>query len=193
MKPASRRGEDFLVRRLNERASGKSAQPAIEVASNGLIAVPVGIVIGLGIEALRTRDAQRLADVLLGGISCAVVTMMKRSVAPLVKRRRPHRRLPGVTAIGTGASDSSFFSHHTAQAAALATAALGTSRAAGVTAAVAGAGLGVARVAVGAHYPTDVAAGAVIGLVSSRLALLGRQRLARRLDAWCDWGAVSTS
>src|SRR5689334_15290828 len=82
----------------------------------------------------------------------------------LVRRRRPHA--PGLVVLDTTPSDPSFPSAHAASTTAAAVAAaplLGWP----VTAPVAVA-MAAARMLVGVHYPSDVSAGALLGVLSAR-------------------------
>ncbi|MFE7855444.1 phosphatase PAP2 family protein [Streptomyces sp. NPDC057403] len=80
---------------------------------------------------------------------------------------------------------SSFPSGHTAAAAAFAGAVVAAWPVAGALCAVPAALVAVERVWSGAHYPTDVAAGAAIGLASAGLVRSTPRLLRRSLTGWC--------
>ncbi|NEA66613.1 phosphatase PAP2 family protein [Streptomyces sp. SID12488] len=106
----------------------------------------------------------------------------------LVREDRPCQSLRVATLEACPASgDWSFPSNHAAVAAAAAVALLFVSRRLGTVAAVAAGAMAASRVWVGAHYPHDVVAGVVVGVVTALLAvpvLRGRtEALALRLAA----------
>ncbi|MCL6670841.1 phosphatase PAP2 family protein [Streptomyces panaciradicis] len=86
---------------------------------------------------------------------------------------------------------SSFPSGHTAVAAAFAGAVVPAWPVAGALCAVPAALVAVERVWSGAHYPTDVAAGAAIGLASAALGRSTPRLLRRSLTGWCRTGQRS--
>src|SRR3954471_1260270 len=143
---------------------------------------------GLLAVGLSSRD-RRLTDTglsMLAAISAADVA--KRLVKWLVHRTRPHVFLDeGRYQADTGGSDDkheqSFPSGHMAGTAAVARALARNYPEIGAAAGAAAIGIGVSRIAKGAHWPLDVAAGAVIGLAAeavSALCFAGRPRQRRR-------------
>ena len=73
--------------------------------------------------------------------------------------------------------ESSFFSDHTIVATGCAIGALLVSRRWGVVAIAAGAAVGLARVAVGAHYPTDVLTAVAVTTLATVMLLPTRPKL----------------
>ena len=115
--------------------------------------------------------------------------LSKRLVKGLVRRTRPHVLLDDgryKTEAGGSAQkpEQSFPSGHTAGSVAAARALSRNFPAAGAAAGAAAVGIGISRVAKGAHWPLDVAAGAVIGLaaeaLSAMLLRLGWRRYSER-------------
>ncbi|MFD3518660.1 phosphatase PAP2 family protein [Streptomyces sp. NPDC058657] len=85
----------------------------------------------------------------------------------LYERRRPPKELIPHDDVCDRPDSSSFPSGHTAAAVGFAAAVVGTSPGWGAACAVPAAAVAVERVHSGAHYPSDVAVGAVIGLASA--------------------------
>ena len=81
-------------------------------------------------------------------------------------RARPYAALSDVHALIAQNPESSFFSDHTIVATGCAVAALLVSRRWGIAATAAAVLVAVARVAVGAHYPTDVLTAAAVTIVA---------------------------
>jgi undecaprenyl-diphosphatase len=103
------------------------------------------------------------------GLSALVAQLVKR----LSKRRRPSAGIPGFIALVANPDAFSFPSGHTAAAVSAAIAWAGEGQWLGALAAGLAALVGASRVALGAHYPLDVAVGALIGLACGGLARLG--------------------
>jgi undecaprenyl-diphosphatase len=119
----------------------------------------------------RRMAAWRL--VLAVGLTSLIVNA---GFKPLVDRARPFDVLPDVRVIDTRSTSASFPSGHAANAFAGALAAgrlLPGGRAAFWALAAL---IAVSRVYVGVHWPTDVVAGALIGLACGWFALGGRRR-----------------
>jgi membrane-associated phospholipid phosphatase len=147
------------------KASEIADQPPLVAIS--LATIAVGAV-------LRRRDVARTGTrmLLAHAIATAGKTVLKRSI----DRSRPARALAEgkhETGSGKGASDTSFNSFpsgHTAGAVSVAEAIAHT--APGLAAPARGSAAAVAAIQLprGAHYPSDVAVGAVIGWLAERLA-----------------------
>jgi undecaprenyl-diphosphatase len=163
-----------LVQALNHAAQPQPLRLLVLVAATVLAAAPALLLTVLAIQALRRRDPASLAMVVLAGLGAALALGLNQLAGHLYFRLRPYWALPAVHAIGGRAGDSSFFSDHTTIAAATATGCLLLSRRWGLAAAGATLLVALGRVAIGAHYPSDVAvalvvgAGAVAALVSLR-------------------------
>ena len=152
------------------KAAGKAGklgdQGPLYALSSGVLAVGVA-----------SRD-RRLTDTGLSMLAAvAVADVAKRIVKSLVRRTRPKALLEeGDYEADTGGSDSkkeqSFPSGHAACSVAAARALARNVPEASAPAAVAAVALGLSRVAKGDHWPLDVAAGAVIGLVAEAFSAL---------------------
>ena len=112
---------------------------------------------------------------LLLGALCTNVVLKN-----LVQRPRPYTVVEGLIPLLTSGDPNSFPSGHTcaAFAAGLAWAGPGSARWARIAAVVSAVCMGLSRLYVGVHYPSDVLAGAVIG----SLAALAALALARRWE-----------
>ena len=152
------------------KAAGKAGklgdQGPLYALSSGVLAVGV---------ASRDRRLSNAGLSMLAAIAVADVT--KRIVKRLVRRTRPKALLEeGDYKADTGGSDNkreqSFPSGHTACTVAAARAFARNIPEGSTAATAAAATLGLSRIAKGEHWPLDVAAGAVIGLVAEAFAAL---------------------
>jgi undecaprenyl-diphosphatase len=117
------------------------------------------------------QDATRhLAGLLAGaaGGTALAAQLIKR----LLKRRRPTAGIAGFSALVQNPDAFSFPSGHTAATVALAVGWAGQGTWLGTLAAGFAALVGVSRVYLGAHYPLDVMAGALLGFVGGGAARL---------------------
>jgi membrane-associated phospholipid phosphatase len=148
--------------------------PRLSVAANyGRLWMGVAALLALS----GRRDARRAA--VRGMVSLGVASVAANIVAKeLSQRARPHHGVvPVMRRLRRPPVTTSFPSGHSASAAAFATAAGLEMPALAVPLGVVAAGVVVSRVATGAHYPSDVIAGAAVGVTVS---LLLRRRLRKR-------------
>ena len=115
----------------------------------------------------RRRDAASMASALAVPVAAIVAYVVNDGVKLLFGEHRPCDRFPHAFLLEKcpPIDDYSFPSNHTVVVFAMAVALLLVSRALGIWALVAATIMGVSRVYVGAHYPHDVAAGMVVGLL----------------------------
>ncbi|WP_067682504.1 phosphatase PAP2 family protein [Nocardia miyunensis] len=131
----------------------------------------------------RRRDASTMAAALAVPFVAIITYIVNDGVKQIISERRPCLRFPTAFLLEKCAApnDYSFPSNHTVVVFAMAVALLAVSRRLGIWAFVAAAVMGVSRVYVGAHYPHDVLAGAVVGVVIGYLATMLLRRTATPL------------
>jgi undecaprenyl-diphosphatase len=152
-----------LVQALNHAAQPQPLRLLVLLVATVLAAAPALLLAVLAIQALRRRDPASFAVVALTGLGGAAALGLNQLAGHLYFRPRPYWALPTLHAIGGRAGDSSFFSDHTTIAAAATTGCLLLARRWGLAAAGATVLVALGRVAIGAHYPSDVAVALLIG------------------------------
>lgn len=132
------------------------------------ILLPVGIPTAMGVYALIKKDQPMLKDAIYIGTSVIEAVGITYAAKHIIGRDRPFVTYPDrIHAYGAPSADSpSFPSGHTAAAFSLATSLSITYPRWYVIApsALWACGVGFARMNQGVHYPSDVAAGAAIGI-----------------------------
>lgn len=130
------------------------------------IALPVGIPTVMGIYALAKKDIPLLKDAVYIGTSVIEAVGITYGMKYAFDRRRPYVKYPGLIHPIQPEDSPSFPSGHTAAAFSLATSLSITYPKWYVIApsAVWACGVGFARMNQGVHYPSDVIAGAAIGV-----------------------------
>lgn len=130
------------------------------------IALPVGIPTVMGIYALAKKDMPLLKDAVYIGTSVIEAVGITYGMKYAFDRRRPYVKYPGLIHPIHPEDSPSFPSGHTAAAFSLATSLSITYPKWYVIApsAVWACGVGFARMNQGVHYPSDVIAGAAIGV-----------------------------
>lgn len=158
MSVAEVRVVDRVQRLLGRGPVPASARALSRCGEHGLGWYAVG---ALGAAVDRERRALWIHVGLSAFTAHAAAVVIKR----VVRRRRPDPRL--VTPLVSTPSELSFPSAHATSTAAAA-AALAPLAGAPVAVGIVGA-MTTSRVVVGVHYPTDVAAGVVVGLLTERV------------------------
>ena len=152
----------------------KAAAQAGEIGDQGPLYLLSSALLVAGLAASDRRLAGSGVSML---VAVGAADLSKRLAKRLVRRTRPHVLLDeGRYKTDTGGSaqkpEQSFPSGHTAGSVAAARALSRNFPAAGAVAGTAAAAIGISRVAKGAHWPLDVAAGAVIGFGAEALSAL---------------------
>lgn len=125
-----------------------------------------------GLALLATFDGWGLHLGLRLGAATLLATVLSQVLKRVLRRPRPDARIAGFQALARNPDRFSFPSGHTAAAVAVAVAFAGEPHGVGAAAAALASGIALSRVYLGAHYPLDVAAGALLGAmagIASRL------------------------
>jgi len=115
----------------------------------------------------KWRSVSGRHAVVVAGFSALLALGVAHVIADIWARPRPYDAHPGAHLFIAPSGDPSFPSDHATAAFAIAVAIFLRHRTAGWIALAMAALVSVARVAVGTHYPGDVAAGAVIGTAAA--------------------------
>lgn len=178
MPTALREHDDLLTRRVAAWESGwarKVLPPVEKAAEHTKLWWAAAAVMAAG-GGWRGRRAA------VAGIgSMAVAEVLSNAVAKkLIERRRPPKEWIPHHDVEERPDSSSFPSGHTAAAVAFTAAVAPGWPVAAAACALPAVLVGIQRVHSGAHYPSDVAAGTVIGLASAALVRAAPRRLLRR-------------
>jgi undecaprenyl-diphosphatase len=134
----------------------------------------------------RWRSVNARHGVVAAGFSALLALGIAQVITNIVQRPRPYIAHPGDSHLFISASpDYSFPSDHATAAFAIAMAIWLRHRRAGWVALVMAATLSLSRVVVGTHYPSDVLAGAAIGVLAALALWLPPMR--GLLHALADW------
>ena len=146
---------------IHDRWHSSALDPVMKDATRAGDAT-VGIAACLAVETFgkkREKDSSKLAVVALGGSS-----LVTEALKGMVNRPRPDGNQ-------SGRWDSSFPSGHATGAFALATVTAARYRKLAVPAYLGATIIGLSRIYLGRHYPSDVATGAAIGMASGILVI----------------------
>jgi undecaprenyl-diphosphatase len=144
----------------------------------GLVAM-VGLLVAGWLIARRRDDApQAVATAFLCGASTLIALGINHFLSNAVARARPFVRFPGAETLVARSHDFSFPSDHCMIAGAFAAGLWLVDRRLGAIATVLAVVLAFARVYVGVHYPSDVAAGLLLGAAIALAICLGLRRAA---------------
>jgi undecaprenyl-diphosphatase len=117
-----------------------------------------------GTACLATFTAKGAHLGLRLGAAAGIATLLSQALKRSLTRRRPDASIAGFEPLAANPDRFSFPSGHTAAAFGVAVAFAGEPHGLGPGALLLATGIGLSRVYLGAHYPLDVAAGAVLGV-----------------------------
>ncbi len=175
--------DDSIAEWLNAQAQHSGLHQLAVFGAKYLLAVPIAIALYLAVRSFIRRDNTAMASLLIAAGGMVLAFLANVVATSTWMRVRPYNRLVDVHALTARATESSFFSDHTIAVAGCAIGALLVSRRWGIAATVCAGLVAVARVAVGAHYPTDVLTAAAVTTLLILALLPLRERLAALLGA----------
>lgn len=152
-------------------------------ASEALFIATLGVIF---LAATGARHAPWRRAAVAAVLSAGLALAIGAAISALVDRARPFVvDANGVHLFSAHSADPGFPSDHATASFAIAMAIFLRHRGWGVVALLAAAVLSVGRVAIGVHYPTDVLAGAALG-VAAALALWAVEPVRRNVNALSD-------
>ena len=168
-----------VVSALYARASGGAVAQALTVAAAQWLVLLVPVVLLVAWFAPRAGRQSRRHLLVASGVSLALSGLVALPLAHLLDRVRPFVAL-GLVPLFAHGVDSSFPSDHTLVGAALVAPLVWRLARLGVPLLVVVLAVGLARVAAGVHWPSDILGSVLVSLTLGRLALpLTRMALAR--------------
>jgi undecaprenyl-diphosphatase len=150
--------------------------------------IPVMVVITAVLWFLARPGGDRKWKLACGSayLSAALAYVAAFVIHHLYDRPRPYEAHPSLPHPWSSATDASFPSDHTSLSFAIAFAVLMFDGVAGAIFLVVAAIIGIGRLFIGAHYPGDVAAGFVLGLVVAFVVVRFLQPVVRPVVGWVE-------
>jgi undecaprenyl-diphosphatase len=145
----------------------------------------VALLAGLFLARGKWQSRNARHGVIAAGLAAALGLALAHGITMVWDRPRPYEAHPGVHLFVAPSGDPSFPSDHAAAAFAIAVSLFLRSRRVGLFALGMAVVLGVARVAVGAHYPLDVVGGALVGTAAALVLWIEPVRF--WLNRLADW------
>jgi undecaprenyl-diphosphatase len=146
----------------------------------------VVLLAGLFLARGKWKSVGARRGVVAAALSAGLALALAKLIGDLVARQRPFVDHPHAAHLFIKhAADFGFPSDHTSGAFAIAVALLLRHRWSGIFALLLGCAIGIGRVMVGVHYPSDVLAGAILGTLCALVFWIPRVRTL--VDALADW------
>lgn len=146
----------------------------------------VVLLAGLFLARGRLASPAVRRGVVSAAFSAGLALALAKVISDVVARQRPFVDHPHAAHLFVKhAADYGFPSDHTSGAFAIAVALLLRARIPGIVALVLATAIGIGRVMIGVHYPSDVLAGAVLGTLCALV--FWHPWIRRRVDALADW------
>jgi membrane-associated phospholipid phosphatase len=159
----------------------------LKFAANDLVFVIVLMVALTFLIPWRSHLLERRTGAVLATVSAGIALLIVMPIANAVDRTRPFVAHPHSKLLISHGTDPGFPSDHATAAFAMALGLWLYDRTIGAIALVLAAIVAFARVYVGVHYPSDVVAGALIGMaVALILYLTPLRAVIARIATWCS-------
>ncbi|OGG49524.1 hypothetical protein A3F28_00275 [Candidatus Uhrbacteria bacterium RIFCSPHIGHO2_12_FULL_57_11] len=156
-----------IVSALNQAASGAFAPLAVAAASWLIYLLAAGVLLPLVFEKMRAAGF-RLSARIVAGTGLGLV--LRAILGSIAFRPRPFVVFSDINKLIEKSADSPAFpSGHAVAGFAIAYGLFLWNRRVGTVALILAAIIGIGRVAVGVHYPSDIIAGALLGILASWL------------------------
>jgi undecaprenyl-diphosphatase len=165
------------------RATSWLHEPARLYAEYG-VALFAGLLVLSWWLARREGDLERVAAALWAPAGALVALAVNQLLVAAVAEPRPYTALPHALVLVSRSSDGSFPSDHSVMAGAVTAGVLIAHRRLGLVVAALAVLMAVSGVYVGAHFPLDVAAGLVVGVVVALASYAVARPLLRPLVRW---------
>jgi len=152
-------------------------------AGHGLVVFAALLAAGWWI-ARRNRDTVRMAAAVWAPMGTLLAVAVNQPIVALVHEQRPYDTLTGILVLATPTTDRGFPSDHATMAGAVTAGLFVVDRKLGLVAALAAALMAFSRVYIAAHYPSDVAAGMLLGTAVSLTGWALLRRVLIRVVIW---------
>lgn len=154
--------------------------------ADGGIVVLALLMLGCYIDAWYHGDRHRAAGAVWAGAAAMVALGIGQIIGNAVQRVRPYAAIPGMHVLVDRTTDSSMPSDHATVAGAIAIGLFLTHRRWGWAAIGAGVLMAFTRVYIGAHYPSDVLVGLLLGGAVAAIGQFALVPWITKLFVWLD-------